>query len=74
MLWVIRAANTAMFMVFKATRKLMQWYLEQQVNSWYGISSNKEIDAKGISSNKEINAPVSGTNILNPIPVRSRYL
>ena len=53
-----------MVMVFRATRKLMIWYLEQQVNSCYGILSNKEINAKGNSSNKEINALVSWTNIL----------
>ena len=50
-------------MVFRATRKLVRWYSEQQVNSFYGILSNKEIHAKGNSSNKEIHAPVSCPNI-----------
>ena len=34
-------------MVFKATKKLMLWYLEQSVNSCYRIQSNQEINAKG---------------------------
>ena len=51
-------------MAFRATRKVMLWYLEQQVNSCYCIQSNKEINAKGNQSNKEIHAQVSGTNIL----------
>ena len=67
MLWVfriIRATRKPMLMVFRATRKQMLWYSEQQVNTCYGIQSNKEINAKGNSSNKEIHDLVSGTNIL----------
>ena len=41
-------------MVFRATSKLMLWYLEQQ----------GEIHAKGNLSNKGIHAPVTETDIL----------
>ena len=51
-------------MVFIATRKLMLWYIDQQVKSCYGIENNMEINAKGNLSYKEIHALVSGTNIL----------
>ena len=39
MLLVIKATTnkTQHAMVFKATRQLMIWYLEQKVNSYYGI-------------------------------------
>ena len=64
MLWAIRATRKPMLTVFRASRKLMLWYLEQKVNSCYDIYINKDINVKGNSSNEEINAQVSGTNIL----------
>ena len=62
--WVITATRKPMLMVFRATRKLMLWYGEQQVNSCYGSNSKEEIHARGNLSNKEIFALDSGTSIL----------
>ena len=36
-LWVIRATRKPLLLVFRATRKLILWYLEQSVNSCYRI-------------------------------------
>ena len=62
----VHTKNKSMPWVIRVKRKLRLWYSEQQVNSCYGIYSNKEFHAKGNSSNKQIYAPVLGTNILEP--------
>ena len=60
MLWVIRAIRKPLLMVFRVTRKLMLWYLEQQVNSCYGIKSNKKSMLRVIWAIRKSMPPLQG--------------
>jgi hypothetical protein len=42
MLWVIRATRKSMLLVFRATRKLRLWYLEQQENSCFVFRATRK--------------------------------
>ena len=48
-------------MVFRATRKLMLWYLEQQETSRFVFRATRKSMLKVIRATKKIHAPVSGT-------------
>ena len=53
MLWVIRAARKSMLLVFRATRKLMLWYLEQQENSSFVFRATRKPMLKVIRATRK---------------------
>ena len=53
MLWVIRKTRKAMLLVFRATRKLMLWYLEQQENSCFVFRATRKSMLKVIRATKK---------------------
>ena len=53
MLWVIRVTRKPMLLVFRATRKLMLWYLEQQENSCFVVSATRKSMLKVIRATRK---------------------
>ena len=53
MLCVIRATRNPMLMVFRATRKLMLWYLEQQENSCFVFRATRKSMLKVIRATRK---------------------
>ena len=53
MLWVIRATKKPMLLVFRATRKLMLWYLEQQENSRFVFRATRKSMLKVIRATRK---------------------
>ena len=53
MLWVIRATRKPMLLVFRATRKVMQWNLEQQENSCFVFRATRKSMLKVIRATRK---------------------
>ena len=52
-IWVIRATKKPMLLVFRATRKLMLWYLEQQDNSCFVFRATRKSMLKVIRATRK---------------------
>ena len=53
MLWVNRATRKPMLLVFRATRKLILWYLEQQKNSCFVFRATRKSMLKVIKATRK---------------------
>ena len=53
MLWVIRATRKPILLVFRATRKLMLSYLEQQENSYFVFRATRKSMLKVIRATRK---------------------
>ena len=50
MVWVITSKRKSKLMVFRTTRKLMLWYLEDQIKPCYGILATSKSMLKVIQA------------------------